>query len=82
MNLPPASEAPTHILMGRITGALGVHGWMKLHSYARPLDAIFEYRPWQIRHRSVESTMKVVEWRAQGRGLVFRTPSSEDRNTA
>ncbi len=76
------SNASSHLMMGRISGALGVHGWLKLHSYSRPLDAIFEYRPWLLRHNGKESTLKVVEWRPQGRGLVFRTPSSEDRNTA
>jgi len=76
------SEQASHLLMGRITGALGVQGWLKLHSYARPLDAIFGYRPWLMRHQGTESVLKVVEWRPQGRGLVFRTPLADDRNAA
>ena len=75
-------DEASHLLMGRISGVLGVQGWLKLHSYSRPLDAIFEYRPWLLRHNGKESTLKVAEWRPQGRGLVFRTPSSEDRNAA
>ncbi len=76
------SDSSDQLLMGRIVGAHGVQGWMKLLSYSRPADAIFDYRPWRLRHREAESSLKVAEWRAQGRGLVFRTPEVTDRNAA
>jgi 16S rRNA processing protein RimM len=75
-------ETPGRLLMGRISGVHGVNGWLKLHSYARPLDAIFDYQPWTLSLRGVESRLKVVEWRVQGRGLLFRSPNVDDRNTA
>ncbi len=76
-------SGPTSLLlMGRISGVHGVQGWMKLHSYARPLDAIFDYRPWLLRQHGTERPLKVVEWREQGRGLLFRSPAVEDRTAA
>jgi 16S rRNA processing protein RimM len=76
------SESRDQLLIGRIVGVHGIQGWLKVHSFARPHEAIFDYRPWQLRQHGVHSTLKVVEWRAQGRGLVFRTPAVEDRTAA
>lgn len=70
------------LLMGRITAPHGVQGWLKLHSYARPIGAIFDYRPWALRHRDAERVVVPVEWRAQGKGLAFRLADVGDRESA
>jgi len=75
-------DATPSLLMGRIAGPHGVQGWMKVLSYARPADALFDYLPWQLRHRGVELPFSVAEWRHQGRGLVFRSPTVTDRTAA
>ena len=35
--------------MGRLHGAFGVRGEVKLESYADPLRAIARYQPWTLR---------------------------------
>ncbi|KTF29455.1 ribosome maturation factor RimM, partial [Xanthomonas vesicatoria] len=34
------------ILLGRIVGAFGVKGELKLESWTEPRSAIFRYQPW------------------------------------
>ena len=37
------------ILLGRLHGAFGVRGELKLESFTEPLAAIFRYQPWTLR---------------------------------
>lgn len=42
---PPASPNPAErvVILGKIVGTFGVHGWVKINSYTEPLDNILEY---------------------------------------
>ncbi|MFA5684749.1 MAG: ribosome maturation factor RimM [Lysobacteraceae bacterium] len=72
----------TRLLLGHVSGVLGIQGWMKLRSHTRPADAIFDYRPWRFVLRGEERALAVAEWRWQGRALVFRVDGVVDRNQA
>lgn len=37
------------IEIGKITGLFGVHGWLKIDSYANPRENILDYQPWSIK---------------------------------
>src|SRR3546814_12975735 len=37
------------ILLGRVHGAFGVRGELKLESFTDPANAIFRYQPWVLR---------------------------------
>ncbi len=80
--MPAMAEERRLLMMGRITAPHGVQGWLKLHSYARPIEAVFDYRPWLLRHRGEERELAPVEWRAQGKGLALRLPGIDDRSGA
>ena len=41
--------------MGKITGVYGVKGWVKVFSYADPMESIVDYNPWYIRTLSRSS---------------------------
>jgi 16S rRNA processing protein RimM len=66
--------------LGYISGVHGVKGWVKIHSWTRPREAIFDYRPWllgQDRH-----PVAIRQGRRQGKALVAELPGVEDRETA
>ena len=42
-------EKQPEIVIGRLGGAYGVRGWMKVSSYTRPKENIFSYSPWLLR---------------------------------
>lgn len=70
------------ILLGRVVGAHGVQGWVKLESHTQPRRNIFRYLPWTLRHRGIEQVVDAVEGREQGKGLVAHWPMLETRDQA
>lgn len=57
--------------LGRFSGVFGIRGWLKVHAYTRPLENIFDYRRWWIAPpHGEEFEARLIEGRAQGRGLV------------
>ncbi|MGF6418266.1 16S rRNA processing protein RimM [Stenotrophomonas sp. AN71] len=70
------------ILLGRIVGAFGVRGEIKLESWTEPRSAIFRYQPWILRSpNGQESTFEGARGRDTGKHLVARFPGIEDRDT-
>jgi RimM protein, required for 16S rRNA processing len=60
-----------NVTLGHISGLFGVRGWVKVHSYCRPPEALLRYRDWTVVPESgVARSMVLVEGRVQGRGLV------------
>ncbi|MCA0393911.1 MAG: ribosome maturation factor RimM [Proteobacteria bacterium] len=77
-------NAPTRrILMGRIHGAFGVRGEIKLESFSSPADAIFRYRPWTLRTaQGVEREIEGARGRNTAKGIVMQMPGVDDRDAA
>ncbi|MGY3264619.1 ribosome maturation factor RimM [Lysobacter sp. HA35] len=71
------------ILVGRVVGAFGVRGEVKLESWTEPRSALFGYRPWILRDaRGVERELMGVRGRAVGKSLAAEIPGVEDRDAA
>ena len=71
------------ILMGRIHGAFGVRGEVKLESFTEPRSAIFRYQPWVLRDaRGVERECEGAKGRETPKGVVATLPGIDDRDAA
>ena len=71
------------ILMGRIHGAFGVRGELKLASFSDPPDAIFRYRPWTLRTaQGIEREINGARGRSTAKGIVMQMPGVDDRDAA
>lgn len=70
------------VTMGRITGAFGVRGWVRVASNTEPLTNILDYRPWRLRVGGEWVTHTVVEGRTHGQGLVVKLDGFNDREAA
>lgn len=73
------------VLVGRIGGAFGIKGWVKLSSYTQPAENILHYSPWQLRQSGsgeFVSRVTVAEGRVHGKGLVVRLAGIDDRDEA
>jgi len=68
------------VLLGRICGAHGIKGWLKIHSDTDPKDAIFSYQPWLI--GAGETVKRVLAGRNQGKHLVAELDGVADRDEA
>lgn len=68
-----AGTAPhRHVVLGRVNGLFGVRGWIKVYSYTRPAEAIFEYDRWWIGREGDRHAYRLIEGRVQGKTLVAR----------
>ena len=47
-------DTERRILLGRVLGAFGVRGELKLHSFTDPPAKVLKYQPWVLVHRGVE----------------------------
>lgn len=71
------------ILLGRVHGAFGVRGELKLESFTEPASAIFGYQPWTLRDaQGHERTLMQARGRETAKGLVATFPDVADRDAA
>lgn len=36
------------VTLGRVAGVYGIKGWVRLHSFTRPLENLLDYTPWWV----------------------------------
>ena len=70
------------VTLGRIVGLFGVDGWVKVHSYTRPPQAILEYDVWLVGKQHDWHRIQLREGRKQGRGIVARLADTGNREQA
>jgi len=81
MNAPDTGQRM--ITVGRLHGAFGVRGEVKLESFTDPLRAIAKYEPWILRDvRGVERSCEGVRVREGVKGLIATLPGIEDKDAA
>ncbi|MCD9046280.1 ribosome maturation factor RimM [Luteimonas sp. MHLX1A] len=77
------TDPTRRILLGRIHGAFGVRGELRVESFTDPETELFRYQPWTL--RDAQGRERVVEG-ARGRpgpkGVVATLPGVEDREGA
>jgi 16S rRNA processing protein RimM len=70
------------ILLGRVAGAFGVRGELKLLSWTDPRDALFRYQPWILRSGETEREIAGVRGRDTGKHVIATFPGVETREQA
>ena len=70
------------LILGEISGAHGVRGWVKVYSHTRPIADILGYSPWYLRRRVGWVERKVLAGRPQGKGMVVQLKGCNDRDQA
>ena len=49
------------VILGRVTGLYGVKGWLKVHSYTEPREAILDYKDWSLLRDGSWQSFRVAE---------------------
>lgn len=70
------------IVVGNIAGVYGIKGWFKILSFTRPIENIFDYRPWLIKQNDQWQTVKLSGVKPQGKGLIAAFEGISDRTEA
>lgn len=68
--------------MGRIVGAFGVHGWLRVQSFTDPAQNLSEYRRWYIAVGNDWRVLDTDQRRWQGGRLIVHVKGCDDRNQA
>lgn len=77
------TDPTRRILVGRIHGAFGVRGEVKLESLTEPQGNLVRYQPWILRDAAGrEREVSAAKARPGGKGLIGTLPGVEDRDAA
>lgn len=77
------SASGKHVLIGRLHGAFGVRGELKLESFTEPARAVLRYQPWILRDsRGGERQVEGARGRETAKGIVATLPDVADRDAA
>ena len=77
------TDPTRRILVGRIHGAFGVRGEVKLESLTEPQGNLVRYQPWILRDAAGrEREVSGAKARPGGKGLIGTLPGVEDRDAA
>ena len=68
------------IALGYVSAVHGIKGWVKIHSWTRPMEGILQYQPWLLGEE--KRPVKIVDGRIQGKGLAVLLPGFNDREQA
>lgn len=71
-------DAGERVELGRVLGAFGIKGWIRLISHTAPPDGILRYQRWSIGGRE----WQVLDGHAQGTAVVASLDGLTDRNAA
>ena len=80
---PDSGREQNRVVLGRITGAFGIQGWLKVASFTDPPEQILDYAVWRADLPEGGSReFRPAEGRRQGKGLAVRIEGIADRNAA
>lgn len=74
--------AAGRVVIGRVSGVYGIAGWVKVFSYTRPRENIFNYSPWLLGTRAGWREAALQEGGVHGKGLIARLQGITDRDAA
>lgn len=73
-------SADKMLALGYISAVHGIKGWVKVHSWTRPMEAILKYQPWLLGED--RKPVKIIDGRKQGKGLAALLPGYDNREQA
>jgi 16S rRNA processing protein RimM len=84
MTSRPADDGRSErlVVVGRIEGAFGLAGWVRVSSNTRPRDNLLAYDPWYVEDGSAWRQVRVAQTRSAPGKLFARIAGVEDRDAA
>ena len=79
----PETAIPEMIIMGRIIGAQGILGWVKIKTYTEFAENLTDYKTWWLGSDDGKwQKVGVEKFAVQSKGLIAKFPGCEDRTAA
>lgn len=77
-----SAQSELMVVLGKVSGAFGVKGWVKIHSYTEDMADIFNYQPLYFKVNQEWKLVKLVDHQQQSKGLVAKFEHILDRDLA
>jgi len=75
-------DAGDVVVVGRVVGAFGVRGWVRVQSFTNPPENLLDYDPWLLKGGDGWQHAGRQQARIQAQGLVAELRGVEDRDAA
>jgi 16S rRNA processing protein RimM len=82
MRATGAPDPRRRVVIARVGGFYGVRGWVRLKSFSRPRENVFNYVPWLLDDGTGEQAWMPADTGVAGRGLVVRLEGIDNREQA
>jgi 16S rRNA processing protein RimM len=70
------------VTLGRVSGAFGVKGWLKVESYTEPRDNIVDFDVWTLRLGGADRAFELEDRQGHAGNLVVKLRGIDDRDVA
>ncbi len=68
--------------IGKVTGVIGLKGWVKVFSYATPRERILDYSSWFLCSQNNHVRYDVVDGARHGKNVIAKLATVDDRENA
>lgn len=65
------------VILGKIGGAFGVHGWVRITSYTDPPENILDYEGWYLRRAGQWQAIEIEAGRVTAKGVLAKLAGVE-----
>lgn len=71
------------VVMGKVVGAQGIQGWVKVQTFTEYLDSLLDYNIWYVGNEQAWRPLEVLEANVHGgKGLIAKLQGIADRTAA
>lgn len=77
-----AAVGDKRVTVGRVSGAHGIKGWIKVQSFTEPRENIAQFDSWYLEVSGVQRVVDVEDSKRQGNSMLVKLVGIEDRDAA
>ena len=74
--------AGDRIVLGRVVGAFGIQGWIRVKPFTESFEGLTEQTSWTLSRAGVERSVVVEEWKPHAGSLLAKVKGIDDRTGA
>ena len=76
-------DAPLqYVVVGRVSGLFGIHGWLKVFSHTRPRENILGYAVWYLHDGEGWQPRRLLKGSSRGKGMIALLEGYDERDRA
>ncbi|MBP2168017.1 16S rRNA processing protein RimM [Erwinia toletana] len=83
MSKQHAAKSPVQpLILGKMGGAYGIRGWLKVFSSTEDAESIFDYQPWFIQRAGQWQLIELEGWKRHNQDMIIKVKGIDDRDAA